>query len=233
MLFKFLFRNLKGYRLLVVIAIMVTILQVGCDIAAAFPLKFIPSKVSNADNDPACTFPFLNPILDKFDIPLFDPALAPLAPGQPIQAPGVTPCPISPSATNLTPVFTHHSTNGVIVFSILMLIVFGTLSAALAYLDLYIAAYIAQNLTARLRNQLFEHLQRLSLDWHGKQKKGDLVQRVTGNIADIEKYVTDGMVDLLGAILIIVGVTVVMCTISLQYTVISLAIAPALLLIVL
>ena len=233
MLFKFLFRNLKGYRWLVVIAITITILQVGCDIAAAFPLKFIPSKVGNAGNDPACTFPFLNPILDKFDIPLFDPALAPLAPGQPNQAPGVTPCPISPSATNLTPVFTHHSTNGVIVFSILMLILFGSLSAFLAYLDLYIAAHIAQNLTARLRNQLFEHLQRLSLDWHGKQKKGDLVQRITGNISDIEKLVTDGLVDLLAAILTLIGIVAVMLFLSSAYTVIALTIVPALFMITL
>ena len=233
MLFKFLYRNLKGYRWLVVIAITITILQVGCDIAAAFPLKFIPSKVGNAGNDPACTFPFLNPILDRFDIPLFDPALAPLAPGQPNQAPGVTPCPISPSATNLTPVFTHHSTNGVIVFSILMLIVFGSLSAFLAYLDLYIAAHIAQNLTARLRNQLFEHLQRLSLDWHGKQKKGDLVQRITGNIADIEKLVTDGLVDLLAAILTLIGIIAVMLFLSSAYTVIALTIVPALFMITL
>src|SRR5579864_2738106 len=233
MLYKFLFRNLKGYRLLVVIAILVTILQVGCDIAAAFPLKFIPSKVGNAGNDPACTFPFLNPILDKFDIPLFDPALAPLAPGQPNQLPGVTPCPISPSATNLTQVFTHHSTNGVIVFSVLMIIVFGSLSAFLAYLDLYLGAYIAQNLTARLRNQLFEHLQRLSLDWHGKQKKGDLVQRITGNIADIEKLVTDGLVDLLAAILTLIGIIAVMLFLSSAYTVIALTIVPALFMITL
>src|SRR5579864_5764200 len=231
MLYKFLFRNLKGYRLLVVIAILVTILQVGCDIAAAFPLKFIPSKVGNAGNDPACTFPFLNPILDKFDIPLFDPALAPLAPGQPNQLPGVTPCPISPSATNLTPVFTHHSTNGVIVFSILMLIVFGSLSALLAYMDLYIAAHIAQNLTARLRNQLFEHLQRLSLDWHGKQKKGDLVQRITGNITDIEKLVTDGLVDLLTGLLTIVEVIVVMFLLNREFTLLSIVIVPALILV--
>ncbi|HEV7235529.1 MAG TPA: hypothetical protein VGN15_05060, partial [Ktedonobacteraceae bacterium] len=69
LLFKFLFRNLKGYRLLVLLAIFITVLQVGSDITAAFPLKFIPSKVSNSGNDPACDFPFLNPILDKFDIP--------------------------------------------------------------------------------------------------------------------------------------------------------------------
>src|SRR5438270_5217509 len=233
LVFKFLFRNLKGYRLLVVLAIFVTILQVGSDIAAAFPLKFIPSKVSNSGNDPACLFPFLNPLLDKFDIPLFDPQLAPLTPGGPNQTPGIAPCPISPSDKNPTTVFTHHSVNGVIVFSILMLIVFGSLSALLAYLDLYIAAYIAQNLTARLRNQLFEHLQRLSLDWHGKQKKGDLVQRITGNISDIEKLVTDGLVDLLAAVLTLIGIVAVMLFLSSAYTVIALTIVPALFMITL
>ena len=233
LLFKFLFRNLKGYRLLVLLAIFITILQVGCDITAAFPLKFIPSKVSNTGNDPACTFQFLNPIIDKFDIPLFDPTLAPLTPGGPNQVPGITPCPISPSDQNPVTVFTHHSANGVIVFSIVLLIVFGTLSAFLAYLDLYIAAYIAQNLTARLRNRLFDHLQRLSLDWHGKQKKGDLVQRVTGNIADIEKLVTDGLVDLLAAVLTLIGIASVMLYLSSAYTMIALTIVPALFMITL
>src|SRR3989442_10162959 len=105
-----------------------------------------------------------------------------------------------------------------------MLLLFGTLSAVLAYLDLYLAAFIAQNLTARLRRQLFEHLERLSLDWHGKQKKGDLVQRVTGNIADIEKLVTDGLVDLLAGILLFVGIVVIMYVISPQYTLLFFAI---------
>jgi len=231
MLFKFLFRNLKGYRFLVVFAILVTILQVGSDIVTAFPLKFIPSKVANSGNDPSCLFPFLNPILDKFDIPQIDPSLQ-LDKTQPPTQPGLTQCPISPSDPNPRLVTSHHSVNGVIVFSVLLLIVFGTVSALLAYLDLFLAAYIAQNLTARLRNQLFEHLQRLSLDWHGKQKKGDLVQRVTGNIADIEKLVTDGLVDLLAGVLTLIGVATVMYFLSPSYTLISLAIAPALFMIV-
>lgn len=227
LLFKFLYRNLKGFRLLVLLAVLVTILQVGTTVVAAFPLKFIPSKVQNAGNDPSCLFHFLNPILDKFDTPLFDPSLAPLTPGGPPQTPGVSPCPISPSATNITPTFSHHSTNGVIIFSVLVLLLFGSLSAVLTYIDLYLAAYISENLTARLSNQLFEHLQRLSLDWHGKQKKGDLVQRITGNIADIEKLVTDGLVDLLAAILTLVGVAVTMLFITSAYTVIALSVAPA------
>jgi ABC-type multidrug transport system fused ATPase/permease subunit len=237
MLFQFLYRNLKGYRALVALAIIITVSQVGCDIMTAFPLKFIPSKISNPGSDPVCTFPFLDPILDKFDTPVLDPSLRPLPsdpPGTVIQPPTAQ-CPVSSTDAKAaaSPRLTHHSIIGVIVFSVLMLILFGALSAGLAYLDLFLAAFIAQNLTARLRNQLFEHLQRLSLDWHGKQKKGDLVQRITGNIADIEKLVTDGLVDLMAACLTLVGVASIMLFISWQYTVISLSIAPALFLIVL
>ncbi len=231
---KFLYRNLKGYRLLVLLAILVTVAQVGADVMTALPLKYIPSKISNSGNDPACTAPFLNPILDRFDIPQLDPSLIDPVTHKALP-PTPTQCPVSPTdiAAAANPTFTHHTVVGVVVFSVLMLIVFGILSALLAYLDLFLAAYIAQNLTARLRNQLFDHLQRLSLDWHGKQKKGDLVQRVTGNIADIEKFVTDGLVDLLSGILTLVGVAAVMIFISPSFTLISLAIAPALFMIVL
>src|SRR5579875_4174719 len=233
-LVSFLYRNLKGYRLLVVIAILITVTQVGCDILTALPLKYIPNKISNPGNDPACTAPFLNPILDRFDTPQIDPSLVDPATHQ-VVPPPTTQCPVSPTdiAGAANPVLTHHSVLGVVVFSVLMLLVFGFLSAILAYLDLYLAAYVAQHLTARLRNMLFDHLQRLSLDWHGKQKKGDLVQRITGNIADIEKLVTDGLVDLLAAVLTLTVIIAVMLFLQPTYTFISLAIAPALFMIVL
>ncbi|MDQ2903480.1 MAG: ABC transporter transmembrane domain-containing protein [Chloroflexota bacterium] len=226
--FKFLYRNLKGYRLLVMLAIIFTITQVFAEIAMAFPLKFIPSKVQNPGNDPSCTFQFLNPILDKFDIPQIAPELQPVAPGQPPQSPELTQCPVSPSDPNPVLITSHHTVNGVIVFSIVMLLVFAALNAGLIYLELFLAARIAQNLTARLRNQLFDHLQRLSLDWHGKQKKGDLVNRITGNISDIEKLVADGLVDLLAGILTLISVIAVMLYLSSTYTLISMSIIPAL-----
>ncbi len=232
LLFKFLFRNMKGLRGLVVLAVILTVLQVSSDIFAAFPLKFIPSKVQNIGNDPKCLFPFLDPIESWFDIPQLDPSLQP-DPNLPPNPPPEAQCPVNPNDAHAQIVLVSHSTVGVIVFSVLMLVTFGLLSALLAFLVLYIAAHIGQQLTARLRNKLFDHLQRLSLDWHGKQKKGDLVQRVTGNIADIEKLVTDGLVDLLAGMLTLIGVFTVMLFLSPQYTLIALAIAPALFLIVL
>ncbi len=180
-LVKFLFSNMKGLRRLVVLAMVLTVLQVSSDILGAFPLKFIPSKVQNAGNDPACLFPFLNPIESWFDIPQIDHDLQPepnLAPSLPPEAQ----CPFDANDPNGKIVTVQHSPIGVIVFSLILLVLFGLLSALLAFTVLYLAANIGQQLTARLRNQLFDHLQRLSLDWHGKQQKGDLVQRVTGNI---------------------------------------------------
>jgi ATP-binding cassette subfamily B protein len=239
-LFRFLVNNLKGYRFLVVLTVLVAVTQVSCDIIALQPLKWIPSKAQNPGNDPACTFPFLglneNPgLLDFFDTPLLDPSLNPPPGGHINSVPPTSPCPANPSdpRTLLNPNTTAHSVVGVIVFSVIVMIVFSTLSALLVYLDLYLAVYIAQSLSARLRKQLFEHLQRISLDWHGKQKKGDLVQRITGNIADIEKFVTDGLVDLLVGILTLFGVAAIMLFYSVQYTILSLAIVPALAVIVL
>jgi ATP-binding cassette, subfamily B, bacterial len=231
---KFLYRNLKGYRLLVLLAITVAFAQVGSDLLAAMPLKFIPSKISNPGSDPTCTFPFLDGVLTLFDTPLLDPSLRPITPNQPPGQPPPAPCPATPSDPNsvLHPRITQHSVIGVIVFSLIMLAVFGLLSALLIYIELFLANFIAQNLSACLREELFDHLQRLSLDWHDKQKKGDLVQRITGNIADIEKLVNDGLVDLMTGFLTLIGVTVVMLFISKQYTVLSLAIAPLLFLIV-
>jgi len=231
-LVTFLFRNMKGLRSLVVLAMIITVLQVSCDIFAAFPLKFIPSKVQNVGNDPECLFPFLSPIESWFDIPQIDPSLQ----RDPRFAPGVPPetqCPVNPNDPRGPIVVVRHSTFGVIVFSILMLVIFGLSGALLAFVDLYLAAYIGQQLTARLRNQLFDHLQRLSLDWHGKQQKGDLVQRVTGNVADIEKLVTDGLVDLLAGVLTLLGVVSVMLFLSAPYTLLALAVAPALFVMVL
>jgi ATP-binding cassette subfamily B protein len=232
MLFNFLYRNLKGLRFLVVLALLATFAQTGSDLLAVMPIKFITSKVSNPASDPSCQYPFLNPLLSIFDTPTFDPSLQP-APGTTTpKPPPQAPCPTSKGSNNAAAVnnvqFEQHSVIGVIIFSVLMLLLFSISSALLAYASLYLASYIAQHLSERLRNNLFEHLQRLSLDWHGKQKKGDLVQRVTGNIADIEKFMTDGLVDILGGVLTLIGVAAIMLSVSPPYTLLSLVIAPGL-----
>ena len=61
-LITFLYRHLKGHRMLVLLAVSVTIAEVFAAIAIALPLKFMTSKVQNPGNDPTCTLPFLQPV---------------------------------------------------------------------------------------------------------------------------------------------------------------------------
>ncbi|GHO90652.1 putative ABC transporter ATP-binding protein [Reticulibacter mediterranei] len=203
----FLYRNLKGHRLIILIATMMTCLQVMADLLAPFPLKFIIDKVK--DNvDPSLTYPFLGNILDFFDTLDTTHRLMTVPPGK-------------------------HSTFGIILFATAMLLIFNQISALLTYLQMSIATIVGQNLTLSLRRQLFGHLQLLPLGWHSRQKKGDLVQRVVGDITNIEKLVTDGLIDLLAGILTVLGVSVIMLLIDWRFTMLAILLIPALFLLIL
>jgi ATP-binding cassette, subfamily B, bacterial len=193
---RFLYGNLKGYRLLVVAAFVSTILDVFVVGQTTLVTKYIVDKAVPPHTDPAG---FYTTILNVFK---------PVAEGK------------------------SHEVVATIVFLIVTLIILGLLDSLFTYVQLFLASYIAQNLTARLRQKLFDHLQRLSLDWHGKQKKGDLVQRITGDIANVEKLITDGLVDLLGGIFTLLYAIVLMAQSQIQLTLISIVMVPALFVII-
>src|SRR5437764_2395763 len=198
---RFLWRNLKGYRLLIVVAIALTFAQVGASLLVAFPLKFILDKLVN-HRDPR--FPLAGLVLGVFDR-------------------------LAPS----TSVHVQHSPIAIILFATTLLLGLGLLSAGASYVQLYLAAFVGQNLSARLRQKLFDHLQHLSLSWPGQQKTGDLVQRLIANVTDIEKLVTDGLVDLLTSILTLAGMVLVLYLTNWQFTLFSILIVPALFVVVL
>jgi|GEM_PF-86937 len=204
-LLRFLFRNLKGYRFLVFIAMIMAILQVVSTIFIASPTRYIPNKLQPNGIDPEPYWSGIISFFDQFDTAEHREHFLKLG---------------------------QHTALGVILFSVALLVVFAMLTALMTYVQLYLSAFLAQNLSARLRKLLFEHLQRLSLDWHGKQKKGDLVQRVTGNIADIEKFMTDALVDLLPGSLTIFGIIGYMLYVNWQFTLLSIVIVAALALVV-
>jgi ABC-type multidrug transport system fused ATPase/permease subunit len=195
-LLGFLNRNLKGYRLLVLIAFIMTAFEVLAALLPGTVIKAILDKVQFPGKDSSdWTTGILN---------LFDPTR-----GQP------------------------HNPATTILILIAILIVLGALDSALSYGQQFIATTIAQNLSARLRKNLFDQLQRLTLDWHGRQKKGDLVQRITGDIASIEKLLTDGLVDLMGAIFTFTFTIILLVVYQAQLTVVSVLILPALFVIIL
>jgi ATP-binding cassette subfamily B protein len=51
-----------------------------------------------------------------------------------------------------------------------------------------LAAYSAEGITRRLRNFLFDHIQRLSFAYHSKTPTGDLIERVTSDVDALRNF---------------------------------------------
>src|SRR5438067_5332406 len=184
MLARFLYRNLKGYLLWVVVAVAMTFIEVASDIVSVFPLKFILDKLTlPAHPDPP--LPGVDFLLGIFS-------------------------PLNQNMHGVTDTPSMIDIPAVIALSATLIIVFGLVKAILTWAQLNVAANLAKNLTQRLSTQVFNHLQRLPIVWHSKQEQGDLAQRATGNINDLEKFVADGMVDLAAGVLTIFGVLIAM-----------------------
>ncbi|MEU1628167.1 ABC transporter ATP-binding protein [Streptomyces sp. NPDC020096] len=195
---RFLYGHLRGRRLLVCLAVALTFVAVTSDVLAAFPFKIILDKIVN-HQDP--DIPFTDWLLDYFD--RFG----------------------NRGETDATQ---EHTQLGVLLFAGLMFLALGLISAVVAFVQLSVAAFVGQDLGAKLRKRLFVHIEHLPLDWHVRQQVGEVVQRVSGNITDIEKLVTDGLVDLLSGVLTLAGILTVMLVLNWQFTVLAMCIAPLL-----
>ncbi len=199
-LLRFLYRNLKGCRALLILAVLMTLAQVAADLAIAFPLKFIVDlafpPAGQPPHDPS--FPFAHQLISPFN------RFGDKGPHE------------------------QYTVVGVIVFSTLLLCVIGFFTALLSYGQLFLASYIGATIANRIRVNLFDHLQKLSLDWHGRHRTGDLVQRLTSNNADIEKLVTDGLVYLLAGVLTLLGAITIMSIINWQFMVLTMIVVPGL-----
>jgi ABC-type multidrug transport system fused ATPase/permease subunit len=63
-----------------------------------------------------------------------------------------------------------------------------------------------QALGYHLRVALFGQLQRLSLAYHDRRRTGDVITRVTGDVTEVEEFVTDSVGDLIASFFLLFGV---------------------------
>ena len=54
-----------------------------------------------------------------------------------------------------------------------------------------LAAFTAEGMTFRLRNYLFDHIQRLSFAYHSKARTGELIERVTSDVDALRRFFSE------------------------------------------
>jgi ATP-binding cassette subfamily B protein len=95
-----------------------------------------------------------------------------------------------------------------------------------AYLSTRLASYSAENITRRLRNFLFDHIQRLSFAYHSKTPTGDLIERVTSDVDSVRNFFNDQAIGVGRIILLFVINFVAIGLLSWKLALASVAVVP-------
>jgi ABC-type multidrug transport system fused ATPase/permease subunit len=125
------------------------------------------------------------------------------------------------------PVFGSGLVGTVAVLTIAMVLIAMMNSAADSLGEIFLARG-GQTLGYELRVALFGHLQRLSLAYHDQRRTGDVITRVTGDVKEVEEFVTDSVSDLVGSVFLLLGVIGFLLFNSWQVTLVGVLMIPVL-----
>ena len=104
--------------------------------------------------------------------------------------------------------------------------------ALVGYLITYLTAATAERVGADLRQAVFGRMLRLGLPFHDRHRSGDLVTRLTGDVARVEDSMVAWFTVLVPEVLTLAGMVVVVLAVDLTLGLAALAVAPPLALVV-
>ena len=119
--------------------------------------------------------------------------------------------------------------NGLAQVSIIMAVMFLALFGA-ASGQSYLLSWVGQRVLATLRGELMRHLQALSLGYHNQHIVGVTISRVISDVAVINELLSQGLITLIGDLLILIGIIVVMLALSPSLALLTFSIIPLMLL---
>ena len=94
----------------------------------------------------------------------------------------------------------------------------------------YLLSWVGQRVLATLRARLFRHLQALPLGYHDTHIVGVTLSRVINDVAVINQLLSEGLVTFAGDLLVLVGIVVVMLSMSPKLALLSFSVLPLMLL---
>ena len=108
----------------------------------------------------------------------------------------------------------------------IVLVNFG--SGALTQLHYWTTIRVGQNMVNDLRGALYAHLQRQSLAYHGRQRVGDLMYRITADSFAVQTMIMNGLLPILSAVILLAGMLVVLFPMDAALTLSALTVVPVL-----
>ena len=118
---------------------------------------------------------------------------------------------------------------GLSQISALMALIFLSLFGA-ASGQRFLLSWVGQRVLATLRGELMRHLQALSLGYHSRHIVGVTISRVIGDVAVINELLSQGLITLIGDVLVLIGIIVVMLVLSPSLALLTFSTIPLMLL---
>jgi ATP-binding cassette, subfamily B, bacterial len=119
-------------------------------------------------------------------------------------------------------------TLALLLFACIALVIVHFGAGALTLWHNYTTIKVGQSMVNDLRGDLYAHLQLLSLGYHGRQRVGDLMYRITSDSFAVQTMIMNGLLPILSAVILLGGMLIVLFPIDPMLTLLSLTIVPVL-----
>jgi len=100
------------------------------------------------------------------------------------------------------------------------------ISASFGYIQNWLMTTVSQKITYKFRREISEKIARLPLRYFDKHENGDIVSHVTNDIETISQNLNQSMTQLVTSMITIIGILIMMLTISWQMTLIAILVLP-------
>ncbi len=94
----------------------------------------------------------------------------------------------------------------------------------------YLLSWVGQRVLTKIRTDLFQYLQKLQLGYHDKHITGVTVSHVINDVAEINELLSQGVVTLIGDLVVLIGIIVVMLKMSPKLALLSFTVLPLIIL---
>lgn len=109
---------------------------------------------------------------------------------------------------------------GILFFAVVLV------GAGLGYIQNYILTHAGQKIMFDIRNQLFEHVQRMNMSYFDKNSSGRILTRITHDIESLNELFSGMLINIFRDTVMIAGIVAAMAMMNLRLTIIALLSLP-------
>lgn len=108
----------------------------------------------------------------------------------------------------------------------LILISLAILRGIFLYFKNTLASKSAENTTKIIRDNLYDHIQKLSYEYHVNSDTGELIQKCTSDVDTIKRFLAIQLVEVAGSVFMLLFIIYIMFNLNTQMAIVSIAILP-------